>query len=201
MLPSNKCYIYAYTSSDLNGTGTFDNFSIKPAEGVIKENFDSGNYNNWTVDDGSWSISNGKLQSNQNGSHIHYKQTFSSPNRHVAADIQTISTGGGANIPMLMVNELNGSNMIYADIRPDGTVELVIFYNGFPTVWTAPSSLNIYNTNRIAVTITGTNAKVYVNKQLYLDETNANFANINNGWVGFYTYGSKGTLDNLVVIT
>jgi len=155
----------------------------------------------WTVTAGSWSVSNGKLQANQNGSHIYYKQAFQSPNRHVAADIQTTYTGGGANVPMLMVNEVSASNMIYADIRPDGTVELVIFYNGFPTVWTAPSTLNLYNSNRIAVTITGTNAKVYVNKQLYIDATNNNFANITNGWAGFYTYGSRGTLGNLTVIT
>jgi len=49
MLPSNKCYIYAYTNSDLAGTGKFDNFSIKPAEGVIQENFEAGNYNNWAL--------------------------------------------------------------------------------------------------------------------------------------------------------
>ncbi len=201
MLPSSNCYIYAYTSSDLAGTGTFDNFSIKPAEGVIKDNFDDGNYNGWTVDSGNWSVSNGKLQSSQNGSHIHYSQAISPPDRHVAADIKTIYSSGTAYVPFLMVNEVNGSNMIYADIRTDGTVELIMFYGGTPVQYTNSSSINVYDSNRIAVTITGINAKVYVNNQLYIDVDNNNFAKISNGYVGFYTYGSTGSLDNLVVFT
>lgn len=111
-LPSTNCYIYAYTSSNQNGTGTFDNFYLKPAEGIFKDDFNDGNYNGWTVDSGSWSVSNGKLQSNQQDSHIHHNQAFSSPNRHVAADIQTVSSGGTAYVPFLMVNEINGSNMV-----------------------------------------------------------------------------------------
>jgi hypothetical protein len=201
MLPSSNCYVYVYTSSDLAGTGTFDNFSIKPAEGVFKDDFSDGNYNGWTVDSGSWSVQNGKLRSSQQGSHIHYSQAFSSPNRHVAADVQTLTSSGTAYVPFLMVNEINASNMIYADIRLDGKVELVLFYGGYPTNWQENSSLDPYGNNRIAVTIAGTNAKVYVNNQLYIDVNNANFANLNNGYIGLWTYGSTGTIDNVAVFT
>jgi hypothetical protein len=201
MLPSNKCNLYAYTSSNTTGTGAFDNFYIKPPEGAFKDDFVDGNYDGWTVDSGSWSVSNGKLQSGQQGSHIHYNQAFASPNRYVAADVQTLSSSGTAYVPFLMVNEVNGSNMIYADIRTDGKVELVLFYGGTPTNWQATSSLNAYNSNRIAVSISGTNAKVYVNNTLYLDVTNNNFANISNGYVGLWTYQSTGTMDNVLVFT
>jgi hypothetical protein len=203
MLPSSNCYIYAYTSSDLAGTGVFDNFSIKPAEGVIKNNFDDGNCNGWSVVTGIWGVTNGKLQSAQvtPTSQIRY-QAIASPNRHVAADIQTLSGSGTGNVAFLMVNEVNSSNMIYADITRAGTVELIIFYNGIPTAYTYPGTgLDPCANNRIAVTITGTNAKVYVNNTLYIDVTDPNFANISNGYVGFYTYNSTGSLDNLVVFT
>jgi len=199
-LPSNKCYIYPYTSSNTNGTGTFDNFSTKPSE-IVRDDFNDGNYNGWTVDSGSWSVSNGKLQSSQYGSHIHYNQAFYSPNRHVAADIQTISSGGTAYVPFLMVNEVNGSNMVYADLRTDGKIELVLFYGGYPTNWQVQTGLSSYNSNRIAVTIVGTNAKVWVNGQLYIDVTNGNFANLYNGHVGLWTYNSTGSLDNIAVFS
>lgn len=86
-------------------------------------------------------------------------------------------------------------------MRTDGKVELVIFYGGYPTNWQVQTGLNAYNSNRITVTIVGTNAKVWVNGQLYIDVTNSNFANLNNGYVGLWTYNSTGTLDNIVVFT
>ncbi len=182
MLPSSSCYLYAYNSSDLAGTGTFDNFSIKPAEGVIKDNFDDGNCNGWSVVTGIWGVTNGKLQSAQitPTSQIRY-QAISSPNRHVAADIQTLSGSGTGNVAFLMVNEVNSANMIYADITRDGTVELIIFYNGLPTHYRHyGTGLNPCENHRIAVTITGTNAKVYVDNTLYIDQDDAHFASISN---------------------
>ena len=126
-LPSTNCYIYAYANSDQNGTGTFDNFAIYPAQNFRTE-FNGSDLDGWTTDSGSWTAQNGKLQSTNTGSHIHYTAEFAK-NRHVRADIQSLSNGGDRNVAWLIAKEIDGNNMVYGLIRT-GYVELGIHYDG-----------------------------------------------------------------------
>lgn len=200
-LPSARCYVYPYASSDRAisvGTDRFDNYALYPTQ-PFRDDFTDGNYNGWTVDSGSWEItSDKKLRSTAQTSHIHANITFSA-NRHVKTDIQTITAGGNSwDVPWLYVKEQDGNNNVYALIHTNGTIELAMFYQGQKTMWTASSSLNPYSTHVLAVSIIGTNAKVWVDGTLYIDTTNSNLANLA-GYIGFYTPLSTGSFDNVVV--
>ncbi len=202
-LPSNvPYYVYAYTSCERihYGTDYFDNFTLTPAE-IVRDDFEDGNYDNWTVDGGSWTIQNGQLQSTAYNSHIHYYTTFSA-NRHVRADIQTIATDGAYpwDVAWLMVKEQDGNNRVYALIKTDGIVELSLIYNGQHYSWQVQSSLSPYDLHRIAVSTIGTNAKLWVDGQLYVDANNSYFANLA-GWTGLYTLGSTAAYDYIAIFS
>jgi hypothetical protein len=196
-LPSSNCHIYAYTSSRFSGTGAFDNYSLIPAQ-IVREDFNNGNYNNWTVDSGNWVLNNGSLQSLTINSHVHYSTSFP-VNRHVRADIQTVAAGGNAwDVPWLYVKEQDGYNNVYALIHTNGYVELAMFYQGNKSMWVAASSLNPFNLHSLAVSIIGINAKVWVDGALYIDVNDNNFANLS-GYVGLYTSNSLGQFDNVAI--
>lgn len=201
-LPSDDCYIYAYTSTTESypGTDTFDNYALKPAE-IFRDEFKDGNYNGWVVDDGSWGIQNGQLRSYEYYSHIHYYTTFSA-NRHVRADIQTLSSDGVNpwDVAWLKVKEQDGNNRVYALIRTDGKVELTMIYNGQMTIWQVQSGLNPHNLHRISVSVIGSNAKLWVDGTLYIDVSNNNLANLA-GYAGLWTVGSTAAYDNIAVFS
>ena len=200
-LPSSTCYVYAYTSSDKAvsvGTDKFDNYATYPTE-MFRDDFKDGNYNGWTVDSGSWQVTNGQLTSTASG-HIHNNTSFTA-NRHVKADVKTLTAGSNVwEVPWLYVKEQDGNNNIYALIHTNGNVELSMWYQGNKTSWFNQSSpaLDPFQNHVIAVSIIGTNAKMWVDGTLYHDVTNANFANLS-GYVGLYTPSSTGALDNIVV--
>jgi hypothetical protein len=199
-LPSQNCYVYVYTSSERSvstGTDKFDNYALYPTE-MFRDDFKDGNYNGWTVDSGAWQVASGQLRSTAQNSHIHVNAPFTA-NRHVKTDIQTLTHSGDPwHVPWLFVKEQDGYNNVYALIHTNGTVELAMFYQGQKTMWTASSSLNPYNPHVLAVSIIGTNAKVWVDGTLYIDVTHTNLANLA-GYVGLYTPSSTGSFDNIVV--
>lgn len=199
-LPSNNCYIYAYTNSDQNGTGTFDNFEIIPAQN-FRADFQNGSLDGWTADAGSWAIQNGRLQSSTNGSFIHYNTQFHT-NRHVRADIQTLSSDGVDpwDVAWLIAKAIDGNNRIYGLINTDGRVELSLWYNGQHTVYSASSSLSPYDQHSMAISIIGPNAKLWVDGQLYINQDNDHFDDIHEGYVGFYSNGSTAAYDNIAVL-
>ncbi len=199
-LPSNNCYIYAYTNSNQNGTGTFDNFEIIPAQN-FRADFQNGSLDGWTTDAGSWAIQNGRLQSYTNGSFIHYNTQFHT-NRHVRADIQTLSSDGVNpwDVAWLIAKAVDGNNRIYGLINTDGRVELSLWYNGQHTVYSASSSLSPYDQHSMAISIIGNNAKLWVDGQLYIDQDNDHFDDIHEGYIGFYSNGSTAAYDNIAVL-
>ncbi len=205
-LPEDTCYSYIYTSSerpDHTGTAAFDNFSIIPAQNY-RSNFGSGAYGEWTPDNtNNWCIQNGRLQSTESTSHIYHTDQFLT-NRHVRADIQTISRDGTNewNVAWLMIKEQDGDNKIYALIRTDGKVELTMYYQGqrtfFHQVQSSNPTLNPFDPHAIAVSIIGNNAKVWVDGHLYIDENHEHFDDIA-GWVGFYSYSSTAAINNIAI--
>jgi hypothetical protein len=202
-LPSNvPYYVYAYTSSERihPGTDYFDNFTLNPTD-IVRDEFADGNYDGWTVDSGSWGIQNGRLQSSTYNSHIHYYYGFSA-NRHVRADMQLVSPGENSwEVPILYVKEQDGNNNIYALIHTTGLVELAIVYQGQKTMYNGGSYVSSpYNSHSVAVSIIGTNAKVWIDGTLQIDATNNNFANIA-GYVGLYTWNSTGKFDSIAVFS
>jgi hypothetical protein len=204
-LPSYKCYVYIFTStlrSRSSGTDQFDNFEVYPtatATTAFKDDFQDENYNGWTVDSGSWQIINKQLRATSTHSHIHVNTSFSS-NRHVKVDIQTLTAGDPWNVGRLMVKEENGNNNVYALIKTDGVVELAWFKNGQQTSWQVQSSPTIspFDIHVLAVSIVGTNAKVWVDGKLYIDGDHADLATIS-GYTGLYTPDSTALFDNIII--
>jgi hypothetical protein len=201
-LSSYDCYIYAFTSTlreRASGTDKFDDFALAPTPSFWDLFDDASNYYEWTADSGSWQVTSGQLRSTTYSSHIHINTAFSA-NRIVKTDTQTLSqTGDAWNVPWLYVKEQDGNNNVYVLIHTTGTVELSMFYQGQKTMWTNSSSLDPYDTHVLAVSIIGTNAKVWVDGTLYLNVDNANLANLA-GYVGLYTPSSTGAFDNVVII-
>jgi hypothetical protein len=200
---SDGCYVYAMASSNRAvswGTDYFDWFELIGTQ-AFRDNFNDGNYDGWTVDNGNWAFSgtgNKRLYSTSSGSHIHVNTAFSA-NRHVKLNIQTLDPGANPwDVPWVFVKEQDGNNNVYALIKTDGIVELSMYYNSQKTTWTEQSSLDPTDPHELAVSIIGLNAKVWVDGTLYIDENNANLANLA-GYVGLYTPSSTGSFDNIVV--
>ena len=197
-LPSNNCRLYAYPSSNINGTGAFDNFELKPAE-IFQ--FNGGKLNGWVSDSGNWGVQNGRLQSSTYYGHMHFNKNFSA-NRHVRADIQTLSSDGVNqwDVAWLMVNEQDGNNMVYALIRTDGKVELSVYKDGVRTtldqVQSSNPTLSPFGTHSLAVSIVGSNAKVWVDGKLYNDVTDNHLPSIA-GYAGLYTPSSTAAFNSV----
>lgn len=205
-LPSYKCYVNVFTStlrSRNYGTDWFEDFVVYPTATAtttaFKDDFNDGNYNGWTVDSGSWQVTSKQLRSTVTHSHIHVNTSFSS-NRHIKTDIQTLTTGDPWNVGRLMVKEEDGNNNVYALIKTDGIVELAWFKNGQQTSWQVPSSPTIspFDIHVLAVSVVGTNAKVWVDGKLYIDGDHADLATIS-GYTGLYTPDSTALFDNIII--
>ncbi|MGD6933988.1 MAG: hypothetical protein ACQCN5_07275 [Candidatus Bathyarchaeia archaeon] len=202
-LPSQDCYVYAYASSErsvASGTGYFDNFEVTPANSFV-DTFEDGNYDGWTSDAGSWQLSSGVLLSNQSNSYMHTNSTFST-NRHVKANMRTLSpTGSAADALRLYVSMIDGYNNIYAVIRRDNYVELTVWSGGTRYYTEALANKNPLADHTVAVSIIGTNAKVWVDGTLYINWDNAVLDDVTNGHVGISTFNSTGYFDNIVVLS
>ncbi len=203
-LPQDECYIYAFASSDRpnhTGTAAFDNYSLRPAK-IFRTEFNNGSFDGWVSDSasGSWAIQNGMMQSTVENAHAHY-YLVPSNNRHIRADIKTTSSTGPDNVARLMVKEVDGNNYIAAYITTDHYVKLVLCYGGqMYSPFKELSSLNPSDLNRMAVSVIGTNAKVWVNGQLYINADHAHFADFTgNVYAGLYTPESTGAYDYVAI--
>jgi len=201
-LPSYNCYVYIFTSTDRStssGTDGFDNFAINPTS-AFKDDFNDGNYNGWTVSQGSWTASNGKLTAQQGNSLIRTNQQFTT-NRHVRAEVRTITAGDDSwEVGWVMVKYVDASNMIYSLLHTNGGVELAIIKNGQKIMRFGSSQLNPYNVNAIEISIIGTKAMVWINGQLYIDTSHDWFDDFG-GYTAFRTdQDSTAEFDNIVVL-
>jgi hypothetical protein len=75
-----------------------------------------------------------------------------------------------------------------------------MIYNSQHYSWQVQSSLSPYDLHRIAVSTIGTNAKLWVDGQLYVDANNNYFANLA-GWTGLYTVGSTAAYDYVAIFS
>jgi hypothetical protein len=201
-LPSSQCYIYVYTStpSRVSVTDSFDNFAVSSPK-VFRDDFSDGNYDCWTVDDGTWTANNTLLNSTANSSRIHINSPFSI-NEHVRADIQTV-TSNNQNISdaaWLVLKEQDEDNMVYAFIGTNGTVELSVVFNGETTTWQALSSLSPYDMHSMAVSLIGDNAKVWVDGMLYIDQSSPYLTYLA-GYTGLYSPQSTATYGYVAVFS
>jgi hypothetical protein len=201
-LSQNTCYIYVYGSSGAIGsTGAFDNYSLYPAS-IARDDFKDGT-NGWTIDSGNWTTQNSQIHSTQNNSHIHNSTAYSA-NRHVRADVQTLSTDATSSyhqwdVAWLYVKEQDGNNNVYALLKADGFVELSMYYQGVKTtLGQVQTNLSPSAQHSIAVSIIGTNAKVWVDGTLYINQNNSSLANIA-GWTGLYGYNSTASFSNIAI--
>jgi hypothetical protein len=195
----NKCYIYIYTNSNQNGTGTFDNFKIIPAQ-IFRTEFINSDINGWETDSGNWSAQSGKLQSSTSNAHIHNSSEFAK-NRHVRADIQSLSNRGSRNVAWLMAKEVDGNNLVCGLIRT-GYVELGIFYGGQQYWYQGDSTLDPTAVHSMAISIIGDTAKIWVDGTLYREVTDSmlNAAVFDGGYIGLYTPGCTGAFDFVAVL-
>jgi hypothetical protein len=165
------------------------------------DDFNDGNYNGWTVTQGSWTVSSGKLRSLQGLSLIRSNQQFTT-NRHVRATVRTVSSAGpdSWHVAWLRAKYAGASNHIYGLIRKNGNVELAIFRNGQKHMWSNSTPFSTYNTNTMDINIVGNKAWVWVNGNLFLTITDDWFDDFS-GYTAFYSdTAATAEFDDITII-
>jgi hypothetical protein len=158
------------------------------------DNFNDGNYNGWTVYSGTWSVASGQLHGQGSGSPICTNTNFPS-DRFVQSEIRTETAGGQTyDVAVLMIKWVNLQNQIDLRIFTDGTIELIMWKNGYNVfqrqIDTNPD-LSPFISHIFTASVTGTNIKVWIDGDPTpeIDETNSNFDDIS-GAVGYQTSSS-----------
>lgn len=166
------------------------------------DDFQDGNYNGWTVGQGSWSVTGAKLRSQQGNSLIRTNDQFTN-DRHVRVELKTLSSGSNTwDVPWVIAKyDSMWNNMIYALIHTDGHVELAVYRNGAKVQWDEYGvAFDPYETNTLDIDIVGTTAYVWVNSELCIKESHTWFDDFS-GYTALYThYDSTGEFDDITVI-
>lgn len=187
-LPSYYCYTYIFTSTprEVNyGTDAFDYFSYRPSIiPVYTDDFNDGNYDGWTVDQGTWTIQSGMLRGGSNAI-IHTDTTFPS-NRFVCTKMRTATAGSNPwNVAVLMIKWVNMQNQITTRIFTNGNIELIMWKNGGQVFQrTVSSGLSPYIWHTIGAVVSGTNIKIIIDGTVYFNE-NSNYFDDIAGSVGY----------------
>jgi hypothetical protein len=94
------------------------------------DDFQDGNYNGWTVNQGSWAVSGAKIVAQQGSSLIRTNNQFSD-DRHVRAQVRTISSGANSWDTAWVIAKYGNmwQDMVYALIHTNGEVELAVYRN------------------------------------------------------------------------
>lgn len=165
------------------------------------DDFNDLNYNGWTVTQGSWSASTGKLKSQQGYSRIRTNQQFTT-DRHVRVQVKTLTAGpNNWDVAWVIAKYLDANNMVYGLLHKNGLVELAIVKNGQKLMWSGSSPFSPLNKNTIDVNIVGTKAWVWVNGNLKLTVTH-DWLNDFSGYTALYTHtSSTAEFDDITVIT
>ncbi|MFA5571582.1 MAG: hypothetical protein GX799_11610 [Crenarchaeota archaeon] len=165
------------------------------------DDFTDGNYNGWTVNQGSWTASSGILRAQQGLSLIRTNDQFSN-DRHVRVQVRTITAGADTwdTAWVIAKHDSQWNNMAYALIHTNGYLEFAIYRNWDKVQWSVNAGLNPFNTNTIDIDIIGTKAYVWVNGHLHMQISHAwldDFA----GSTAMYThYSSTAEFDDITVI-
>ena len=164
------------------------------------DDFNDGNYNGWTVTQGSWSASTGTLRSQQQYSLIRTNQQFTT-DRHVRVQAKTLTSGpDNWDVAWVMAKYVDTNNMVYGLLHKNGLVELSIVKNGQKLMWSGSSPFNPLNTNTIEVNIVGTKAWVWVNGNLKLTATH-DWLDDFGGYAALYSHtGSTAEFDDITVL-
>ena len=164
------------------------------------DDFNDGNYNGWTVTQGSWSASTGTLRSQQQYSLIRTNQQFTT-DRHVRVQVKTLTSGlDNWDVAWVMAKYVDTNNMVYGLLHKNGLVELAIVKNGQKLMWSGSSPFNPLNTNTIEVNIVGTKAWVWVNGNLKLTVTH-DWLDDFGGYAALYSHtGSTAEFDDITVL-
>lgn len=164
------------------------------------DDFNNGNYNGWTVSQGSWTVSSGKLRAQQGFSLIRTGQQFTT-NRHVRTKVRTLTAGPDSwDVAWVIAKYLSSSYQVYSLLHKNGDVELALIYNGQTLMWTASTPFSPYNWNTIDIDIVGTKAYVSVNGNSYLKITHSWFDNFS-GYTALRTFtSSTAEFDDITVV-
>ena len=164
------------------------------------DDFNDGNYNGWTVTQGSWSASSGILRAQQGYSLIRTGQQFAS-DRHVRATVRTITSGPNTwDVAWIMAKYVDSSNQVYGLLHTNGVVELAIFKNGQKLMWSAATGLSPFTTRIIDIDIVGNKAYVYVDGHVRLSVTH-DWLDDFGGYTAFYTHqSSTADFDDMTVV-
>jgi hypothetical protein len=164
------------------------------------DNFDDGNYNGWTVSQGSWTVSSGKLRAQQGFSLIRTGQQFTT-DRHVRTKVRTLTAGPDSwDVAWVIAKYLSSSYQIYSLLHKNGDVELAVVYNGQKLTWSTSTNFSPYDWNTIDIDIVGNKAYVSVNDISYLEITHNWFDNFS-GYTALSTFtSSTAEFDDITVV-
>lgn len=206
-LPESKCHIYVYGNLAIPwpSAGTFDDYvTTTPSPSrVFRDTFDDTVYTDeWETIDGSWTADYHTLRSTTTDSKIKVKNKTFSKDIHMAANIKTIDIGGNAwDVSWLMVRENNVNNRVYALLKNDNIVELTAKQYGYAFTFTAYTDKSPLDeeSHRIAVTIIGNDAKLWLDEELLIENSHPAFGSVT-GYPALYTPASTGEFDNVVIL-
>jgi len=164
------------------------------------DDFNDRNYNGWTVSQGSWTVSSGKLRAQQGFSLIRTDQQFTT-NRHASTKVRTLTAGPDSwDVAWVIAKYLSSSYQVYCLLHKNRDVELALIYNGQKLTWTASTPFSPYDWNTIDIDIVGNKAYVPVNGISYLEITHSWFDNFG-GYTALHTFtSSTAEFDDITVV-
>lgn len=154
------------------------------------DDFNDGNYTGWTVGEGSWSVTGGKLQNTGSGRTSIWAGEAGWTDITYTADI-TPATGADAWIIFRVQDQSN-----YYLFTLDGKALYKLVNGSFQSIKEAGGSFATGNTYTIKVELAGSSIKIYEGTSLILSATDPQFSS---GKVGFGSSNSQAGFDNVKV--
>jgi hypothetical protein len=158
------------------------------AKSAFVDDFNDGNYNEWTVISGQWSVMDGVLKGQNNGI---IKTNANYPFiRFVMAKMRTEQVGYAPyTTATLMINYKDSQNMVLLRLFSTQILELIVIQGG-AQVWgkQVPCAKSVYDWHFFKADIRNEEIFISVDTTLYMHETNSYFNNLQNS-VGFHTCG------------
>lgn len=169
------------------------------AASLFSDNFDDGNANGWTTQNGSWSVVR------DSGSYVFYQSSTSEgrawingswSNYSVEAKVK-VDNFNGSNRAYVCARIKDGNNYYAASLAGDGKLEIRKKVSGSSSTLASKSySLSTGTWYTVKLEVNGSNIQMYVNDTKQLSATDSS---LSSGGAGLIAYKVVAKFDNVVV--
>ncbi len=182
-----------------NTTATFDNYDVRLGRYI--DDFESGSAPKWTATNGTWAVntSNEYEQSSTSGTAFSTLDDLGWSDYAIEAYITPTAFTGSSNSIGINVRYTDNNNR-YTLIYRDATNEFVLLkkVSGVQTVlWELPGmTLNENSTYLLKVEVVGSEIRAFLENRILGATTDSD---LTSGKVGFFTFNTSGTFDDVKV--